>query len=66
MGASEKGKPRRRASRCRAITTGETDALSGETIDVRCFDVLRFGSIAADVSVAKVVSHDDDDVGLLS
>jgi len=39
----------------------ESQALGGESIDVRCAD--GFCAVATDVAIAEIVSVDEDDVG---
>ena len=62
VGASEKRVAGRRAGGRGAIAAGELQTLGSELVNVRGLDILRLGAVTADVSVAEIVRHDDDDV----
>ncbi len=44
------------------VELGKAEAVFGESIEIGGFD---FRPVAADVGVAEVIDHDDEEVGLL-
>ena len=46
----------------RDVEAGEPRPLSREPVDVRRLDVLR--AVSTQIAVAKIIGHDEDDVGL--
>ena len=49
------------ANRRSGVAVGEEETLFGHTVDVGCHDVLR--AVAAEIGIALVIGHDEDDVG---
>ena len=41
---------------------GKAAAVGGESVDVRCLEILRLGPVTANIAETKVIRHDDDDV----
>ena len=54
---------RRRANRRAGIALRKSHALLGHLIQARCLD--RLLPVAAKISVAQIIGHDEDDVGLV-
>ena len=55
----QQGGPRRATAAC-VVELGEAKPAGRETIEIRRANL---ASVAADIGVAHVISHDDDDVG---
>ena len=45
------------------MSIGENHSLSGELVDVRGFDLTVFRIETLHISIAQVVTHDEDDIG---
>ena len=57
----EEGIAGRRAGRCRAVATRETNSLTGEAVDVGCLH--RGCPVARHIPPAEIIGHDHDHVG---
>ena len=60
IAAGDETRPGRRAGRSVCVEVGEPDAVSGQRVDVRSFDVRR--PVAPKVPITDVVGDDEHDV----
>ena len=63
VAAGEDAVARRRADGRDRVRIGEADALLGECVDVRRWDLAALRVVGVHVAVAEIVAEDVDDVG---
>ena len=60
----EERKPGRRTGGSGTVAAGKTQAIGREFINVRRLQVLGFGAVATDITIAEIISHNNNDIGL--